>query len=335
MKKLTIYFIALFLVPAIIFTSCKPSVEPQPDSAFKILTDYMKENNLDLPSIIKYHDETDIKFVTAPPADNDAVAEFVAKYTIFDIRSAADFALGHIEGAKNILFENILTEAEAAPVDKPILMVCYTGQTACFATALLRLKGFRKTQALKWGMSGWNSTFDKWTANVGNDADGNANWTTDVTALKTFSDPELTETITDGKALLDSRIATVVAEGFKGVTASDVLTAPENYFINNYFSAADHTSYGHIKGAYRINPLTLADEEYKNIDGDKNTKVVTYCYTGQTSAVITAYLRVLGYNAYSLKFGMNGLWNQNPGWGNKNQWGVSANPKELNYVTGK
>ena len=35
--------------------------------------------------------------------------------------------------------------------------------------------------------------------------------------------------------------------------------------------------------------------------------VVVYCYTGQTSAHMAAYLRVLGYDAKSLLFGMNGM----------------------------
>ena len=35
--------------------------------------------------------------------------------------------------------------------------------------------------------------------------------------------------------------------------------------------------------------------------------IVTYCWTGQTSSMITAYLTVLGYDAVSLKFGSNGM----------------------------
>ena len=101
------------------------------------------------------------------------------------------------------------------------------------------------------------------------------------------------------------------------------------YFINNYFSEADYTAFGHIDGAYRINPLTLAGKEYNNLDASK--EVVTYCYTGQTSAVISAYLNVLGYDAYSLKFGMNGLWNLNPAWVT-NQWSSSI-PADLPYDT--
>ncbi len=335
MKKLSIYFIALFIIPAFVLTSCKDKAPiDTPDPAFTVLTDYLSANAMDLTDIIMYQGTT--KFATGAPAEAD-LADFLAKYHIIDIRKAADYSdPGHISGAINVDIDaagndmtGILTEAANAG-SKPILVICYSGQTACYATSLLRLSGYSNAQALKWGMSGWNAIFDKWTANLGNIADGKL--VTTATASLTFSDPVLSETLTEGKALLDARIAEVVTAGFKGVGAGDVLDNPGNYFISNYFSEADYTAFGHIDGAYRINPLTLAGKEYNNLDPDTNGKVVTYCYTGQTSAVITAYLNVLGYDAYSLKFGMNGLWNLNPAW-STNQWGGDSNPKDLPYVT--
>ena len=62
------------------------------------------------------------------------------------------------------------------------------------------------------------------------------------------------------------------------------------------------------------------------LDPGANAQVVTYCYTGQTSALLTACLRVLGYDAYSLKFGMNGLYNSNPSW-TSNKWSATV-PKD-------
>ena len=68
---------------------------------------------------------------------------------------------------------------------------------------------------------------------------------------------------------------------------------------------ASWDAYGHINGAYRI------DEEL-NINGlkylDPSATIVTYCYTGQTSAITTAWLHALGYNnSKSLMFGVNGI----------------------------
>jgi len=46
-------------------------------------------------------------------------------------------------------------------------------------------------------------------------------------------------------------------------------------------------------------------DEISKIPADAT--VVVYCWTGQTSSQITMFLRMLGYDAWSLKFGANNL----------------------------
>ena len=332
MKKLTLIFIGLLLIPSLFLTSCDRGDDisdgPVATPTFTLLKDYMVANNLDLDKI-----QTSVagaKFVAGAPAEADLDA-FLAKYYILDIRTAEAFAQGHIQGAKNIPFANILTEAANSGA-KPILMVCYTGQTACYATSLLRLYGYSETQALKWGMSGWNSaTAGSWNNSIGNIAEGNPNWTyASEPAVNVFKNPTISSFSTDGSEILRKRIEQVVADGFKTVKGADVLGNPSDYFINNYFGTADYTSFGHIAAANRINPFLLVDNTYLAIDPDINAKIATYCYTGQTSAVLTAWLRVLGYDAYSLTFGMNGLYNTNNAW-TSNKWSSSV-PKNLPLV---
>lgn len=321
MKKISLIFIGLFLIPTLFLTSCDKGDDTLVEStpAQTLMADYMIAANLDLPNVDTSVDG--VKFVAAPPADAD-LAAFLAKYYIVDIRSAADYGTSHIQGAKNVAFANILAEGAAAGA-KPVLIVCYTGQTACYATALMRMYGYKNTQALKWGMSGWNAgTAGSWNSNIGNIADGNANWSYDsAPANNVYTKPAFTSLATTGEAILKKRVEEVVAAGFKTVKGSDVIATPTNYFVNNFFSSADYSSFGHIKGAYRIQPLSISDNTILNLD--PNAKVVTYCYTGQTSAVITAWLRVLGYDAYSLTFGMNGLYNSNTAW-TSNKWSASV-----------
>jgi len=50
-------------------------------------------------------------------------------------------------------------------------------------------------------------------------------------------------------------------------------------------------------------------------------QIIVYCWTGQTSSQITAYLNMLGYEAYSLKFGSNNLFYSNMTGG---KWGPAA-----------
>lgn len=335
MKKLNYILMLVVLIPSLFITSCKDE-ETVDANAFETLKTYMLDQDMDLNHIIKYHDATadaDIKFVVGAPAEADLDA-FIAKYFIIDIRSAAKFAEAHIEGANNVApvdgdLSGVIAKAAEAG-DKPILVVCYTGQTACFVTSCLRMLGYRNAQALKWGMSGWHADFDSWTGNIGDEAASSNNWSVSAAPQNgVYSYPTITSNLTDGGAILEAQVESVLKAGFKGVNATDALNNPADYHINNYFSEGDYLAFGHISEAYRINPLLLSDATMTALDPD--AKVVTYCYTGQTSAVITAYLRVLGYDALSLKFGMNGLYNSNSAWAS-NQWGGDSNPKSLPTV---
>lgn len=330
MKKFK-FLIGLFIISSFVFTSCDkgdddPAVDPIP--TYTILKDYLVNNGMDLDQILT---TSAGKFVAPPPASEDLDA-FLAKYHIVDIRTADAFAAGHVQGAKNVAFKDILAEG-AASGGKPVLIVCYTGQTACYATSLMRLYGYSDTKALKWGMSGWNeATAGPWNGNIGDEANGHSNWSYDPAPSRmVYSDPNLSSLSTSGEQILKDRIELVVSEGFKTAKGTDVLNNPSNYFINNYFSEADYGGFGHVVNAQRILPLKFADNSINNLDPAPGAKVVTYCYTGQTSAVITAYLRVLGYDAYSLTFGMNGMYSSNSNWGS-NHWGDTAGPKSLPIV---
>lgn len=325
MKKYFIYTILIAFVATLSFTSCKEDEVPVSEEAvaYETLTAYLKSESMDLNKIITNADGQ--KFVMGAPADGDVSGKWV-----MDIRGAADFAAGHIAGAHNVPFSDILAAADG--VDAPILVVCYTGQTACYATSLLRLYGKTDTQALKWGMSGWNAAFDKWTGNCGDPSD-NGGWSTTATEAGSFDAPTWSTTATDGATILQERIEAVVAAGFKTVSNTAVLDNPANYYVNNYFSAAHYDGFGHVEGAVRVSPLLIDD--FDKLDASMN--VVTYCYTGQTSAVITAYLNVCGFNASSLTFGVNGLTHSNSFWtagdGVTNHWGFDSNPKDLATVT--
>jgi hypothetical protein len=52
-----------------------------------------------------------------------------------------------------------------------------------------------------------------------------------------------------------------------------------------------------------------ADEDLATLPTDK--KILVYCATGQNSASLVGYLRLLGYDAFSLRFGSNSFMNKN------------------------
>lgn len=79
---------------------------------------------------------------------------------IVDLRSAEDYAAGHIEGAINLPYGKGMEENfDILPTDKTLILQCYSGQTASQTTAALRVKGYRAYN-LSGGMgaeggSGW------------------------------------------------------------------------------------------------------------------------------------------------------------------------------------
>jgi len=312
----------IFAALLISFTSCRKdddSTETPTVDYKKEMVNYMKANGMDLNEvltawIIKAHDVDSIG---------------VNNFYIIDLRSSTDFNAGHIEGAHNTTLANIVTEAGNAN-GKPIVVACYTGQTAAHGHVALRLSGYSNCKILLFGMSSWNADFDHWTPNVGDVGTSSPNWSSTNTLADNvaFSEPTFTTSATTGQAILAERVQKMIGNGFQGVKNTDVLATPSNYFINNYWAESDVDHYGHIKEAHRIKEdLTLASGGFKFYD--KDATVVTYCWTGQTSSAITAYLNILGYNAKSLKFGANGMIYSDL---QHHKWSSSGN---YTYVTSK
>jgi len=73
--------------------------------------------------------------------DLQALIDKGDKMQIVDIRSAADFAKGHIKGAINIPFAEVNKHFGEFAKDKPVFVYCYTGQTAGQTVAVLNVLG--------------------------------------------------------------------------------------------------------------------------------------------------------------------------------------------------
>jgi len=326
--KTTQLFKTVFAIVALsvfTFTSCIEEVEQPKTDHFKVMVDYMKANNLDLNNM------TDNWVIDASVINTTGVAAF----HIIDLRTAADFTTkGRIQGAINSTLANVLTAAQGAT--KPIVVTCYTGQNAAVAVAALRLSGYPTARIMKWGMSSWNAVFDSWTANVSNQGKGHANWSTTNTiktpalfTLPSFETTQFTAADTTGAAILAKRVSYMLSQGFRAVSAADVLANPNNFFIVNYWTEADVNIYGHIRNSYRLmETLRLAGDGIKNLD--PATTNVIYCWTGQTSALASAYLTVLGYDAKGLRFGCNNMINADL---LRNRW-TSTEIKNFSFVTG-
>jgi rhodanese-related sulfurtransferase len=232
------------------------------------------------------------------------------KWHIIDVRAAADYALGHVDGAVNVTIAGILTYMKTitpSSYDK-IVIICYTGQSAAFTTAILRMAGYANVFSMKYGMSSWNKDFDRITSKVSSQYVAQF-VDTDSPKAAAGALPTLSTGKTTGTEILQVRIDSVLAQSYTKVAidAATVMANPSNYYIVNYWPVSDYTLCKHIPGAIQYTPkadLKLSTF-LKTLPTDKT--IVVYCYTGQTSANVATILRVMGYDARSLSYGTNGM----------------------------
>ena len=232
------------------------------------------------------------------------------KTLVIDMRKADVFAKGHIKNAVNVemagLPDYFASKIKPFEYDK-IILACYSGQSSSYATALLRLMGYGNVYSLRLGMSGWSPKMEnKWLAGISSDYESKLDTVT--YAKSTPADfPLLNSAKTTGAEIFDARIGALFSDYENAtITADSVFSHPEKYYIINY-ERKDKYDAGHIPGAIRYKPggtLGIV-AEMQTIPADK--EVVVYCVTGHNSAFVTAYLRLFGYNAKTLRFGNNGF----------------------------
>jgi rhodanese-related sulfurtransferase len=334
MKRLSILYAIVLIFPVIAFTSCsgkktgndvKQDTIAVRDSIYvnaesKLLMEDLKSNgdyvnSREFPSLIKAS-------VVKEAIDQNQ------KIHVIDIRKPSEFAQGHIKESVNKRFEDLPAYFET--VIKPfefdkIVLVCTDGQVSSYATSLLRLKGYGNVFAMRWGMSSWDrKSADKgWLSGLSDKfeqrLEKNENPRPPAKAM-----PELNTGFTDAAAITEARFKKVFEQGTDSVliSADEVFSNPGKYYVINY-ERKDKYDDAHVPGAVRYKPnATLGfASEMASIPTDK--KIVVYCGTGHNSGFATAYLRLLGYDARTLRYGNNGFMHE---WMVKDQSNLSWLP---------
>ena len=79
------------------------------------------------------------------------------KAVVIDVCEPAEFAAGHVTGAKSIPMAELEAKLPGAVKNKatPLVMVCASGARAGRAAALARKLGYENTQVLAGGMKAW------------------------------------------------------------------------------------------------------------------------------------------------------------------------------------
>ena len=78
---------------------------------------------------------------------------------VLDIRKAEDFALGHVNGAKQLPSDQILTAGDNFKrfKEKPVVVYDESGSLAAAAVRQRNQQGFTKAFSLRGGIAGWRA----------------------------------------------------------------------------------------------------------------------------------------------------------------------------------
>ena len=77
-----------------------------------------------------------------------------------------------------------------------------------------------------------------------------------------------------------------------------------NYYVVNYISESRY-NLSHLEGSVWYQPKKSMSTKLDLSTLPKDKKIAIYCYIGHQGGALTAYLRLLGYDAYSLRYGVN------------------------------
>ena len=239
---------------------------------------------------------------------SDNVYDNLGKYYVIDIRSHQEYVDGHINGSVHVNPSEILAylDKKVAPsIYDKLVIVCQSGQASAYVTSILRLFGYSNAYSMKYGMSSWNKTLDEWSSKISSSYISKLETKTNPVEGM-FPYPEIKTGKHCGAEILEARAKTLLHTPFQKlkISADRIFKNPDEFYVINIWSK-ERYEVGHIPGAYNysakkdLNSKTLLN----TIPNDK--KILVYGYTGQTSAYVMAYLRLLGYNAFTLANGAN------------------------------
>lgn len=302
------YLFGLLFFLAIIISSCgndntsdkktvkEDSVKTEVNEA-EVLYDFLEKSG----------DYINSKGIPALVKANEVYAN-LKNYHIIDVRKNKDYVAGHINGAVNVKFSELIKYMKSgisASAYEKIVLVCYSNHKASYAASILRMLGYGNVYSMKWGMSAWDKNLaeNKWLKGTSNKYASKL-----VTEEFPKGDKDKYPQIKTGKYtgydILEARAEELLNNMNFKIKADKLFENLDNYYIANYWKS-EHYKLGHIPGAIQYTPKKslLKNTVLSTLPIDK--PIVLYCYTGQHASFAVAYLRILGYDAYALAYGAN------------------------------
>jgi rhodanese-related sulfurtransferase len=235
---------------------------------------------------------------------------------VIDLRMPEDFDAGHIAHSINLRPPKVLdyfkNTIEPKSFEK-IVFVTSNGFVAGYVTAITRMLGYDNTYALRFGLSSWDKGIAEkfWMANINSDFMDKRDFEPHP-KNKPTSLPALTVNANKGFEIAWER-ANQLLENFTPeylIPAEEVFDDFEKYYIVNYWPEEKYLKNGHIPGAIQYQPKVSFQKNTDLITLPTDKPIVVYCYSGQHSNFMVAYLHLLGYDVRSLAYGANGFMHQ-------------------------
>lgn len=232
-------------------------------------------------------------------------------FLVIDIRESSEYEKGHIDGAYNVQRKDLMSflkDSVNTTAYKKIAIVDESGPVAEYVAMLLHFDGYN-SYALKFGMGAWNRTFISYISKFLSNKYADKTESTINNMPGHGKIPDISSK--NIMSLLDQRVAELIAE-----PQSKFIVPTDEFFINikDYFSIAywspEKYKENHLIGSvdYEIRSDLSFDKDLNTLPTNK--KIMVYCNTGHHAIAVVAYLRLLGYDASSIMYGVNSFMNQ-------------------------
>jgi rhodanese-related sulfurtransferase len=237
-------------------------------------------------------------------------------FKVIDLRSADEFRAGHIPLSKNIRPDSIFEYIENNIPDSVfVVLVSESGQLSGYITSLFWLAGYTNVYSLNFGIAAWNNDL---AINVFKDIkDISRNFegllTNDEFIKADYSPlPKLNQEYSGNiEEFLIQRCKNLAEDNFlvenylQNIIDSYLICYGDLSLYKAHSTEGPMPGQGHPIGAIHYQHSEIYDfmsnKNLQTIPSDQ--KIIVYSASGQLSAFVVAYLRLLGYKAYSLKYG--------------------------------
>ncbi len=302
MKKITVILLTLALVFTFFSISCAKEEAVSANTAEKAVEKAAEVNAVEAAALAYFADFPGNRIIPTNKVMEkmDAGEDFL----ILDIRRAADYDKGHLKGAVNAPWGPAIAQAlEWLPDDKPVYVNCYSGQTAGQTVALLNVAGI-DASSIKYGYK----------LGIAKTEGIDAYITTEPSPAPEPSGVKYNPEI---KAAVEAYFNAIPEKGSNIWPAAKVKEALDAEEVTTVVSIRQPDAYaeGHIEGAINIPWGKGMQERFSELP--KGETIIVHCYSGQTAGQAVAIMRLLGYDAISLKSGMGTSGTGASGWVNE------------------